>query len=226
MKKLIALILVLTLMLCACGGNNNLSQDKLKGTWSIDISMNELLALYCQEMNATIGFGDLSCLVGGLTSDFSVPFLLVFDGGSTATAYLDKELFNIRMRTFSQYLLTEDVLLQVLNLEGCTPDEIVKALGGLDIDKLTEILQLQFTSADFATNLAQHCNYKSAGDYLVIPITDSYQIDGNRLIINDGYLYFNGANLQLTENEDMTTIGFNLETSPLTFTRVNDKTDY
>lgn len=61
---------------------------------------------------------------------------------------------------------------------------------------------------------------------MVIPVTNSYRIDGNRLIINDGYLYFNGADLQLTENESMTTIGFNLETSPLTFTRVSDKTDY
>ena len=228
MKKLLCLILAFSLitLLCACGADNNLSQDKLKGTWSIDISMNELLALYVQEMNAAIGFGDLSCLVGGLTEDYPIPFLLVFDGENTATAYLDTELFNIRMRAFSQYLLTEDVLLRVLDLENATEEEISASLGGLDIDRLTQILQLQFSSADFATNLAQSFNYKISGEYVVIPVSDSYVIDGNHLLIGNGSLEYDGANLLLTQHEDLTTIGFNLDTAPLTFTRTGDKTAY
>ena len=227
MKKLIALVLTLALALslCACDANNDLSQEKLQGTWSVTLTMNELLAFSHQAVAASVGFGDLSGLVGSLQADYTLTFLLVFDEQGAA-AYLDKEVFNLRMQEFSQYLMQKEILLNVLGLQNATDEQISTALGGLDIERLIQILEVQFLSADFATNMAQSCNYGLTDEYVVIPVADSYTIDGSKLMLNDGYLEYNGAELLLTENEHLTTIGFNLKTAPLTFHRVSDKTDY
>ena len=229
MKKLLALILALTLLasLCACRGtDNNLTQEKLAGTWSVEITMNELLVFYAPQLNEVIGFGDLAGLAGSLPAEYTGPFLLVFDGQAKANAYLDTEVFNIRMLEFTEYLLTESVLLQVLGLQGHTTEQIGSALGGLSIEELSGILQLQFSSADFAGALAQQNGYEAAGDYLKIPIADSYTIENNRVLIHNGYLQYNGTDLLLTEDADLTSLGFNLTTSPITFCRESDKTEY
>ena len=228
MKRFIAFFLALTLAfgLCACDGNNRSPQDRLKGSWSGHISMNALLALCHQQISATIGFGDLSCLTGSLSSDLAVSFLLIFDGNGTAIVYLNKAHFNSRMQELAEHLLTQDMLLQVIGLENALPEEIDIALGGLSMEQLITILQLQMQSADFADTLAQQYHYETSGDYLVIPVTDNYQIDGDRVLINNSYLRFYDADLLLPENGDLAPDNLNLDAAPLTFTRINDKTDY
>ena len=88
MKKLLSIILALALVLslAACGGagmggaDNNLTEEKLKGTWCLELDITAMSEIVGDSLGATMGMGDITPYLDAIPDDLALTVYMVFDG--------------------------------------------------------------------------------------------------------------------------------------------------
>ena len=215
MKRLISLMLVVSLCLCllsACG-----EKKKLLGTWECTVDMSQQVAqlLDDQGLGGDLPFGD-----------FFVTAQLAFSEDDRFALTVDQqkltESFEALSKSLEQGLL--DTLQQQLSEAGLSVAiDSLLGLSGLTSDDLTEKLRQAFEEAELSQKLSEP-----------ITLEGFYKVKGDKLLLTDDPeaklddIYFpytledNTLTLRALEGEsaflsDHSIVG----TSPVTFTRVN-----
>lgn len=215
MKRLICLILVLSLCLPALSGCG--AKKKLLGVWECNINMTEQVAQLLAD--ESLG-GDLPI------GDFSVTLQLTFteDDRFTLTADLQKltESFAALSKSLGDALL--DTLQQQLTEAGLSVDlDDLLGLSSFSSDDLTEQLRQSFEEAQFPQKLTDSIAldgfYKASGDKLLLTVDPEAKLD-------DIYFPYTLENNTLTLNAHVGESIFPgdhpiLISTPVTFTRAS-----
>ena len=231
MKKLLSLILALALAvsLVACGTSYTLTEEKLKGTWSFELGMSTMKNLIGESLGASMGMGDITPYMDSIPDDLGISVYLVFDGEGNLSAMFKKQDINDFYTGVINAVLTEDTMYAAFDAQGMDKETVDTALAaqGLTLSDLISATKQQMSNMDIAESMSSASNTAVKGDYLIMAETESYTIDGNKVISEDTVLEYDGTNLvinEITSESDAAAIF--TAALPLTLTKVNDKTDY
>ena len=237
MKKLLSIILALALVLslAACGGaglssaDNNLTEEKLKGTWCLELDITAMSEIVGDSLGATMGMSDITPYLDAIPDDLSLSVYMVFDGEGTLSAMLKKQEINDFYTGMINALMTEDTMYAIFEAQGMDKETVDAALAaqGMSLSTLIAATKLQLSSTDFAETMAGASGTIAKGDYFVMEATESYTIEGNKVIAEDTVLEYDGTNLLLTEveSENENIVAFS-KLLPLAVKKVSDKTEY
>ena len=190
MKKRIALllsfVLVLSLALCACGGEKKAT---LVGTWKANV---ELAEAFNEEM-AAAGMGDFINL-----ESFALPLVMTFKEDGTGSMTVDQEAMTATIDKlaadltagleayFSEYFASMGIEMDL--------DEALAA-SGLSMDDLVDEFKAEFAGEDAFAEFTNEFKYKAEDGKLYMSedldseISDTYntyELKGNTLTLNIG----------------------------------------
>ena len=231
MKKLLSLILALALAvsMVACGTSNTLTEEKLKGTWSFELGMSTMKNLIGESLGASMGMGDITPYMDSIPDDLGISVYLVFDGEGNLSAMFKKQDINDFYTGVINAVLTEDTMYAAFEAQGMDKETVdtVLAAQGLTLSDLISATKQQMSDMDIAESMSSASNTAVKGDYLIMAETESYTIDGNKVISEDTVLEYDGTNLVINEIiSESDAAAIFTAALPLTLTKVNDKTDY
>lgn len=237
MKKLLSIVLALALVLslAACGGagmggaDNTLTEEKLKGTWSLELNIAAMTELVGESLGATMGLGDITPYLDAIPDDLALSVYIVFDGEGTLSAMIKKQEINDFYTGMINAILTEDTMYAIFKAQGMDKATVDAALEaqGMSLSTLIAATKLQLSGMDFTETMSGASGTIVKGDYFVMEATESYTIEGNKVIAEDTALEYDGTNLLLTEveSENENVVAFS-KLLPLTVKKVNNKIDY
>ena len=231
MKKLLSLILVLALGVClvACGASNNITEEKLKGTWSFDLGLATMMELSGDSLGAAMGMGDITPYLDAIPDDLALTVYMVFDGEGNLSAMLKKQEINDFYAGVINAILTEDTMYAIFEAQGMDKETVDATLSaqGITLSALISTTKLQLSGMDFTGAMTNVSSTIVKGDYLVMSEVDSYTIDGSKVITEDTVFEYDGTNLMINEiNSDNENTAVFKQMLPLTVKKVNDKIDY
>lgn len=190
MKKRIALllsfVLVLSLALCACGGEK---KDTLVGTWKANI---ELAEAFNEEM-AAAGMGDFINL-----ESFALPLVMTFNEDGTGSMTVDQEAMTATIDKLAADLTAglESYFTEYFASMGIEMDlDEALAASGLSMDDLVEEMKAEFAGEDAFAEFTNEFKYKAEDGKLYMSedldseISDTYntyELKGNTLTLNAG----------------------------------------
>lgn len=190
MKKRIALllsfVLVLSLALCACGGEK---KDTLVGTWKANI---ELAEAFNEEM-AAAGMGDFINL-----ESFALPLVMTFNEDGTGSMTVDQEAMTATIDKLAADLTAglESYFTEYFASMGIEMDlDEALAASGLSMDDLVEEMKAEFAGEDAFAEFTNEFKYKAEEGKLYMSedldseISDTYntyELKGNTLTLNAG----------------------------------------
>ena len=190
MKKRIALllsfVLVLSLALCACGGEK---KDTLVGTWKADINLAEA---FNEEM-AAAGMGDFINL-----ESFALPLVMTFNEDGTGSMTVDQEAMTATIDKLAADLTAglEAYFTEYFASMGIEMDlDEALAASGLSMDDLVEEMKAEFAGEDAFAEFTNEFKYKAEEGKLYMSedldseISDTYntyELKGNTLTLNIG----------------------------------------
>lgn len=190
MKKRIALllsfVLVLSLALCACGGDKGGSETKttIVGTWETDIDMTDML----NEQMVAAGVGDFITI-----SSFNLTLIMEFNENGTGALRMDEKaleksfegLADDMAKGMKSYFASMGLDLdELLAAEGMSMDDFIdEMMAEMDVESMGIEFNLEF-------------NYKTEGDKLYISedidseintdTYNTYKLSGNTLTLDAG----------------------------------------
>ena len=189
MKKRIALllsfVLVLSLALCACGGN----KATLVGTWKADINLVDMLN---QEMEAA-GMGDFIKL-----ESFNLPLVLEFKEDGTGSMSVDQEAMTATIDKLAADLTAglEAYFTEYFASMGLEIDlDEALAATGISMDDLVNEIKAEFAGEDAFAEFTNEFKYKAEegklymSESLDAEITETYntyELKGNTLTLDIG----------------------------------------
>ena len=236
MKKLLSVVLaiVLVLSLAACGAGNspagtNLTQDKLKGTWSMTLNISDLMDVAGDALAGTMGMEGMSAFFDSIPDSLTLTALMVFDGEGNCSSMISKSDFNKFYQDVMNAILTEETMYAIYAAQGMDKATVDAALAaqGTSISAVINMTKLQMSSMNIADTLVQSGGAVAKGDYLCMSQESEYTIDGNTVVMDGTKLEYDGTNLVMKEvsSEDGDTPDLS-GLLPLTIKRVSDKVDY
>jgi len=236
MKKLLSIVLALALVLslAACGGaglgsaDNNLTEEKLKGTWVMEMNIAKLMDAVGDTAFSAMGLGDMTGFLGAIPDDMVLCAYMVFDGAGNSTALISKDDFNEFYTDLLNAILTEETMYAIYEAQGMDKATVDAALAaqGTSISSIIAMTKIQMSSMDMADTLIQSGGAVEKGDYIAMSGSTKYTIEGNTVVMDGSELVYDGTNLTITElsgTGDMANLSALL---PLTIKRVSDKTEY
>lgn len=194
MKKRIALllsfVLVLSLALCACGGEK---KETLVGTWNASIDIAEVY-------NAEIAASGDEAMAEYLSVDsFAIPLVMTFNEDGTYSLTVDKEGMDAAMngliedmkvgleKYFNDYFSSMGLEIDV--------DEALAA-SGMSLDALVEEMKGEIMTEDMYADMESAGQYKAEDGKLYLTedvevepvggVYNTYTIDGDTLTIEAG----------------------------------------
>ena len=190
MKKRIALllsfVLVLSLALCACGGQ----KATIVGTWKANIEMAEA---FNAEM-AAAGMGDFINL-----ESFALPLVMTFNEDGTGSMTIDQDAMNANIDKLAADLTAglEAYFTEYFASMGIEMDlDEALAASGLSMDDLVDEFKAEFTGEDAFAEFTNEFKYKAEDGKLYMSedldseiSTDTYntyELKGNTLTLNIG----------------------------------------
>lgn len=238
MKKLLsvvlAIVLVLSLAACGAGGGStpadtNLTQDKLKGTWSLTLNIADLMDVAGDALAGAMGMEGMSAFFDSIPDTMTFTALMVFDGEGNCSSMISKSDFNKFYQDVMNAILTEETMYAIYAAQGMDKATVDAALAaqGTSISAIINMTKLQMSSMNIADTLVQSGSAVAKGDYLVMGETSKYTIEGNTVVMDGTKLEYDGTNLVMKEvsSEDGDTPDLS-GLLPLTIKRVSDKVDY
>ena len=190
MKKRIALllsfVLVLSLALCACGGEK---KDTLVGTWKANI---ELAEAFNEEM-AAAGMGDFINL-----ESFALPLVMTFNEDGTGSMTVDQEAMTATIDKLAADLTAglESYFTEYFASMGIEMDlDEALAASGLSMDDLVDEFKAEFAGEEAFAEFTNEFKYKAEEGKLYMSedldseISDTYntyELKGNTLTLNIG----------------------------------------
>ena len=190
MKKRIALllsfVLVLSLALCACGGEKKAT---VVGTWKADINLVDMLN---QEMEAA-GMGDFIKL-----DSFNLPLVLEFKEDGTGSMSVDQEAMTATIDKLAEDLTAgmEAYFTEYFASMGLEIDlDEALAAAGISMDDLVDEMKAGFAGEDAFAEFTNEFNYKAADGKLymsesldteITATYNTYELKGNTLTLDIG----------------------------------------
>ena len=189
MKKRIALllsfVLVLSLALCACGGQ----KATIVGTWKANI---ELAEAFNEEM-AAAGMGDFINL-----ESFALPLVMTFNEDGTGSMTVDQEAMTATIDKLAADLTAglEAYFTEYFASMGIEMDlDEALAASGMSMDDLVDEFKAEFAGEDAFAEFTNEFKYKAEDGKLYMSedldseISDTYntyELKGNTLTLNIG----------------------------------------
>lgn len=191
MKKRIALllsfVLVLSLALCACGGEK---KDTLVGTWKADINLAEA---FNEEMAAS-GMGDYINI-----ESFNLPLVMEFKADGTGSMSVDQAAMTETVDKLAADLTVglEAYFTEYFASMGLEIDlDEALAASGMSMDDLVEEMKAEFAGEDAFAEFTNEFKYKAEDGKLYMSedldseiSTDTYntyELKGNTLTLDIG----------------------------------------
>lgn len=190
MKKRIALllsfVLVLSLALCACGGDKGGSETKttIVGTWETDIDMTDML----NEQMVAAGVGDFITI-----SSFNLTLIMEFNENGTGALRMDEKALE---KSFEG--LADDMakgMKSYFSSMGLDLDELL-AMEGMSMDDFIDEMMAEMDVESMGMEFNLEFNYKTEGDKLYISedidseintdTYNTYELKGNTLTLDAG----------------------------------------
>lgn len=189
MKKRIALllsfVLVLSLALCACGGQ----KATIVGTWKANV---ELAEAFNEEMEAA-GMGDFINL-----ESFALPLIMTFNEDGTGSMSVDQAAMTETIDKLAADLTAglEAYFTEYFASMGLEIDlDEALAASGMSMDDLVEEMKAEFAGEDAFAEFTNEFKYKAEDGKLYMSedldseISDTYntyELKGNTLTLNIG----------------------------------------
>ena len=189
MKKRIALllsfVLVLSLVLCACGGQ----KATIVGTWKANV---ELAEAFNAEM-AAAGMGDFINL-----ESFSLPLVMTFNEDGTGSMTVDQEAMTASIDKLAADLTAglEAYFTEYFTSMGLEIDlDEALAASGLSMDDLVEEMKAEFAGEDAFAEFTNEFKYKAEDGKLymsedleseISEVYNTYELKGNTLTLDIG----------------------------------------
>lgn len=189
MKKRIALllsfVLVLSLALCACGGQ----KATIVGTWKANV---ELAEAFNAEMEAA-GMGDFMNI-----ESFTLPLIMEFKEDGTGSMSVDQEAMTANIDKLATDLTAglEAYFTEYFTSMGLEIDlDEALAASGMSMDDLVEEFKSEFAGEDAFAEFTNEFKYKAEDGKLYMSedldseISDTYntyELKGNTLTLNIG----------------------------------------
>ena len=191
MKKRIALllsfVLVLSLALCACGGEKKAT---IVGTWKANV---ELAEAFNEEM-AAAGMGDFINL-----ESFALPLVMTFNEDGTGSMTVDQEAMTATIDKLAADLTAglEAYFTEYFTSMGLEIDlDEALAASGMSMDDLVEEMKAEFAGEDAFAEFTNEFKYKAEDGKLYMSedldseiSTDTYntyELKGNALTLDIG----------------------------------------
>ena len=191
MKKRIALllsfVLVLSLALCACGGEKKAT---LVGTWKANV---ELAEAFNEEM-AAAGMGDFINL-----ESFALPLVMTFNEDGTGSMTIDQDAMNANIDKLAADLTAglEAYFTEYFASMGIEMDlDEALAASGMSMDDLVDEFKAEFTGEDAFAEFTNEFKYKAEDGKLYMSddldsevgtdTYNTYELKGNTLTLNIG----------------------------------------
>lgn len=227
MKRILAIMLALALMLslAACGPDTTITEEKLKGTWAMELNISQLLDVAGGSLTESFGLEGAEEFIESIPSDLTLTGLYVFDGQGEYTVMISQEEMTEFFTGFLDALLTEETMYAMFEKQGMNKEAVDAAFAaqGIDMAGLISLTKLQMSSMDLSSAFGG----TKRGDYIITDESEDYTIEDNTVIIENGKLRYDGTNLLLvetiSEDEDSPDISSLL---PLTIRRISDQTEY
>lgn len=215
MKRIIAAVLAMIMMLAlvACGGGSE--ADSLVGTWKADMDMssmtNEMLASLGEGMEEYFEF-----------EGFSVTMVLTFKDDGTYTSEIDKA--SAEAAVDSMLVTIEDGMVKMLEAQiaeyglDMTVEELLETSGMTMEDMMAELDAEELV--DEMVGTTTEGNYQAKDGKLYLSDGTNYEVDEE---MYDTY-ELDGDTLTLTEHfgsEDEEEMAFAEEMYPITFKKAN-----
>ena len=192
MKKRIALllsfVLVLSLALCACGGEKK--PATVVGTWKADINLAEA---FNEEM-AAAGMGDYVNI-----DSFNLPLVMEFKEDGTGSMIVDQAAMTETVDKLAADLTTglEAYFTEYFKSMGLEIDlDEALAASGMSLDDLVEEMKAEFAGEDAFAEFTNEFKYKAEDGKLYmsddmdseVPTDEynTYKLDGNTLTLDAG----------------------------------------
>ena len=189
MKKRIALllsfVLVLSLALCACGGQ----KATIVGTWKANV---ELAEAFNEEM-AAAGMGDFINL-----ESFALPLVMTFNEDGTGSMTVDQEAMTASIDKLATDLTAglEAYFTEYFTSMGLEIDlDEALAASGLSMDDLVEEMKAEFAGEDAFAEFTSEFKYKAEEGKLymsedldseISETYNTYELKGNTLTLDVG----------------------------------------
>lgn len=190
MKKRIALllsfVLVLSLALCACGGEKKAT---LVGTWKANV---ELAEAFNEEM-AAAGMGDFINL-----ESFALPLVMTFKEDGTGSMTVDQEAMTATIDKLAADLTAglEAYFTEYFTSMGIEMDlDEALAASGMSMDDLVEEMKAEFAGEDAFAEFTSEFKYKAEEGKLymsedldseISETYNTYELKGNTLTLDVG----------------------------------------
>ena len=191
MKKRIALllsfVLVLSLALCACGGEK---KTTIVGTWKANI---ELAEAFNEEM-AAAGMGDFINI-----ESFNLPLVMEFKEDGTGSMTVDQEAMTATVDKLAQDLTAglEAYFTEYFASMGLEIDlNEALAASGMSMDDLVDELKAEFVSEDAFAEFTNEFKYKAEDGKLYMSedldseidmeVYNTYKLEGSTLTLDAG----------------------------------------
>ena len=189
MKKRIALllsfVLVLSLALCACGGQ----KATIVGTWKANI---ELAEAFNEEM-AAMGMGDIMNL-----ESFALPLVMTFNEDGTGSMTVDQEAMTETIDKLAADLTAglEAYFTEYFASMGIEMDlDEALAASGMSMDDLVEEMKAEFAGEDAFAEFTNEFKYKAEDGKLYVSedldseisdVYNTYELKGDALTLDIG----------------------------------------
>ena len=189
MKKRIALllsfVLVLSLALCACGGQ----KATIVGTWKANV---ELAEAFNEEM-AAAGMGDFINL-----ESFALPLVMTFKEDGTGSMTVDQEAMTATIDKLAADLTAglEAYFTEYFTSMGIEMDlDEALAASGMSMDDLVEEMKAEFAGEDAFAEFTSEFKYKAEEGKLymsedldseISETYNTYELKGNTLTLDVG----------------------------------------
>ena len=190
MKKRIALllsfVLVLSLALCACGGEKKAT---IVGTWKANV---ELAEAFNEEM-AAAGMGDFINL-----ESFALPLVMTFKEDGTGSMTVDQEAMTATIDKLAADLTAglEAYFTEYFTSMGIEMDlDEALAASGMSMDDLVEEMKAEFAGEDAFAEFTSEFKYKAEEGKLymsedldseISETYNTYELKGNTLTLDVG----------------------------------------
>lgn len=190
MKKRIALllsfVLVLSLALCACGGDKGGSETKttIVGTWKVDIDMADM---FNEEM-AAAGMGDFINI-----SSFNMPLIMEFNEDGTGSMSVDNDGLQKSIEGLADDMA--EGMESYFASMGLDLDELLAA-EGMSMDDFIDEMMAEINTEDMGAEFTHEFNYKAEDGKLYMSedldsevsteTYNTYEIKGSTLTLDAG----------------------------------------
>lgn len=241
MKKILSLLIVLLMVfsLAACGdkgsGNDTgvaMTQDKLKGTWTVDLDMNKFMMATGQASMV----GDLNAeYLKDFATDAKLTMYLVFDGNDTMQPMIHADGYVQTTKEFLEDIfeyLKGGVIYDLMEAQGTDRETFDAYLLANDLtaDDYIDAMKALILGAMTKDAVLSSIDGEVKGDYLVLD-ESYYKLEDNKIYtVSDACMeiYYNGTDVTIKAieqpDENMTELVQSIV--PLTMKRVSDQVEY